>query len=76
MGDGVDCGCFAGGDLYLVGLLLGFGSQNESVERCSRAHMHIHKTRQNFERFDEDAAMASPSSSGKKWAKADPNFIG
>jgi hypothetical protein len=31
---------------------------------------------QNFERFDEDAAMASPSGGAKKWAKADPNFIG
>jgi len=31
---------------------------------------------QNFERFDEDVAMSSPSGGGKKWAKADPNFIG
>lgn len=31
---------------------------------------------QNFERFDEDAAMASPSGGAKKWTKADPNFIG
>ena len=31
---------------------------------------------QNFERFDEDAAMASPSGSARKGVRADPNFIG
>ena len=33
---------------------------------------------QNFERFDEDMAMSSPSQNParKPWAQADPNFIG
>ncbi|KAF8061170.1 STK38L [Scenedesmus sp. PABB004] len=31
---------------------------------------------QNFERFDEDASMASPGAALRKWAVADPHFIG
>ena len=43
----------------------------------SQPHTHTVKTpAQNFERFDEDASMASPSGGAKKWAKADPDFIG
>lgn len=42
--------------------------QDRTRTRCTHT--------QNFERFDEDAAMASPSGAGRKWVKADPNFIG